>query len=87
MKWKTPAPPPRSVAGEKRTSRRFAFFPKKLDDGFTVWLRRYNIDEVLWLKSEELYSTPVEEVQEFLDEYDNLYLERHLVWQVARKYT
>jgi hypothetical protein len=43
MKWKTNRIP---RSGEKSTIRRFAFLPKKLDDGYTVWLEHYYALEV-----------------------------------------
>lgn len=35
MKWKKPR------SGEKRILRRFAFLPKKMHDGYTIWLSWY----------------------------------------------
>jgi hypothetical protein len=36
MKWKT-----NNQIGNKRFVRIYAFFPTKLDDGYTVWLEHY----------------------------------------------
>lgn len=38
MKWKTK---PRLKTGDKRTAKLFAWFPKKLRNGTTIWLESY----------------------------------------------
>jgi hypothetical protein len=40
MKWKTTKVEP--VEGDRRTKRKFAFFPVETDEGFTVWLETYD---------------------------------------------
>ena len=47
MKWQTKIKP-QSQLGELRTVERFALFPRKLDDGYTVWLEIYNVDQKYW---------------------------------------
>lgn len=43
MRWETAIVP----AGKTRTVTRFAFFPKRLDDGYTVFFERYLVDQKL----------------------------------------
>ena len=47
MKWTTKIPPTHQL-GDVRVLRRFALWPKKLDDGFTVWLHGYNLHQKFW---------------------------------------
>jgi hypothetical protein len=42
MKWKTF----KIKEGEKRVKTRFAFFPKILTDGYTVWLESYRSQQI-----------------------------------------
>lgn len=40
MKWKIPEEP---NLGDQKTDIRFAFFPTRMTDGYTVWLERYRV--------------------------------------------
>ena len=42
MRWKSWAVPKR---GDKRTVKYFAFWPTKLENGFTIWLEAYCSEE------------------------------------------
>lgn len=41
MKWYSPKP----VHHQQRTLTRLAWFPRRLDDGYIVWLETYKIDQ------------------------------------------
>ena len=43
MRWKTRVP----IEGTRRTIKRFAFIPKHLDDGYTVFFEVYLVDQIL----------------------------------------
>lgn len=40
MKWKTPPTP---TVGDTKYDMRFAFFPTRTEDGYTVWLETYRV--------------------------------------------
>ena len=46
MIWKSKITP-KFKEGQKRVISKFAWFPEKLSDGWTVWLEFYNIEQVL----------------------------------------
>lgn len=46
MRWKTKAKTPRPNEGDKRTLEQFAWFPAELDDGHTVWLESFYVEQI-----------------------------------------
>lgn len=48
MKWKTPD---KIRHGDKQIRKYFAFTPTELDDGYTVWLESYTVEEI-WYEVE-----------------------------------
>jgi hypothetical protein len=47
MQWRHSVPK-RPEYGDRRTVRRFAWIPKRLSDGWTVWLEAYEVVEEFW---------------------------------------
>jgi hypothetical protein len=47
MKWlpKVKPTPPKPVLGDRRTVKRYAWFPVKLSNGYRVWLENYSVVE------------------------------------------
>ena len=49
MRWLRKPKPPAPAVLDTRERLRFALFPRRLDDGWTVWLEGYWVKEV-WTK-------------------------------------
>lgn len=45
MKWETPKPKPKPGHHDCRIIPKFAFFPVKCNDGITVWLEKYWVEQ------------------------------------------
>jgi hypothetical protein len=44
MKWLSKKPKPKR--GDRREHIRFAWLPRRLDDGYTVWMETYSVTQV-----------------------------------------